>query len=252
LYALAKGVHEVDDFTFLAGGFFFWKRLVLYFGFDEFFKCGFVVVLEFFSGKLRGFTLDELFGESKLVFVDRDFFDVVEVGCRVAKFFRVTHDVSHHARKFVVSWSGDGDEVLAAAEGYLPERYLFCGLESFANDGESFSLSVALWRDEVRFLEERRGDFVFVDELLDCERVTRWDAEVLDLFGLDGDVLAFAILVPFDYVCVFDWAFFGCDLLMLDAFAGFATELMEANFTFCFGGREKFDAERDEGYLNLS
>ena len=64
------------------------------------------------------------------------------------------------------------------------------------------------------------------------------DAEVLDLFGLDGDVLAFAVLEAFDDVSLFYGAFFAGDLLMLDALAGLAAELVEADLGFGLSGGE--------------
>jgi hypothetical protein len=39
---------------------------------------------------------------------------------------------------------------------------------------------------------------------------------------------------------------------MLDAFPGFAAELMKANLAFGFGGRKKFNSKGDERDLNLT
>src|SRR3984885_9156499 len=104
--------------------------------------------------------------------------------------------------------------MLATAEGYLAERYFFCSLESFANDGESFGLGIAFRGDEVGFFEEGRGDLLFVDELSHFQSVAGRNAQMLNLFGLDGDVFAFAIFVAFDDFVLFDGTFFGGDLLM--------------------------------------
>ncbi len=145
-----------------------------------------------------------------------------------------------------------GDEVFAATEGDLAERDLLRGLEGLADDGEGFGLGVALGGDEVGLLEEGGGDVVVVDELGDLEVVAGGDAEVFDLFGLDGDVLAFAVLVAFDDVALFDGAFFAGDLLVLDALAGLAAELVEADLGFGLSGGEEIDAEGDERDLDLT
>ena len=153
------------------------------------------------------FALDELFGERELVVFDGDLLDVVEVFGGLAELFLVAHDVGHHAGELVVVVGHDGDEVFAATEGDLAEGDLLGGLEGFADDGEGFGLGVAFGDDEVGLLEERGGDLVVVDELLDLEGVAGGDAEVVDLFGLDGDVLALAVLVAFDDLALFDGAF---------------------------------------------
>jgi len=250
--ALAESIHEVDDLCALACGFFCWKRFVIYFRLDEFFEGDLVFVFEFVGDELCGFPFNELFGERELVFVDRDFLDVVEVRSRVAEFFGVAHDVGHHAGKLVVRGWRDGDEMFAAAEGDFSKGNFFCCLKGFADYGEGFGLSVAFGGDEVGLFDEGWRDLVFVDELVDSKSVTRWDAKVLDLFGLDGDVLAFAIFVAFDDLAFLDGALVGCEFLMMDALAGSAAELVKTNLTFSFGGGKELDAEGDEGDLNLS
>ena len=170
-YALAEGVHEVDDLAGCGGWFFFGDRDVVDFGFDHGAEGGLVLVFEFFGGELCGFALDEFFGERELVGFDGDFFDFVEVFGWFAELFLVAHDVGHHAGELVVVVGHDGDEVLAATEGDFAERDFFGGLEGFADDGEGFGLGVAFGGDEVGFFEEGGGDVVVVDELGDFEGV---------------------------------------------------------------------------------
>ena len=139
--------------------------------------------------------------------------------------------------------------MLAAAEGDLAQGNFFCGQQGFADDGEGFGLHGVLGGDEVGLFEEGRWDFVDVDELGDHEGVAGGDAEVLDLLGLDGDVLAFTVFVPLDDVILLNRTGVevgGGDFLVLDAFAGLTAELMKVDFTFGFGGGKKLDSERDK------
>ncbi len=69
-YALAEGVHEVDDLAGCGSGFFFGDGRVVDLGFDHGAKGGLVLVVEFFGGELCGFALDEFFGERELVGFD--------------------------------------------------------------------------------------------------------------------------------------------------------------------------------------
>ena len=212
-------------------------------GFDHFAEGGLVLVLELLRCKRCGFALDEFGSEGELVLVDGDLFDFAEKFGWLAQLFVVTHDIGHHAGKVVVGGRGDGDKVLAASEGDLAEGYLLCGLESFAHYGKGLGLHVVFGDDEVWLLEEFGIDLVYVDELGDGDGVAGGDAEIFDLLGLDGDVLALAVLVSLNDVALFDGTFFAGDLLVLDALAGLATELVEADLALGFSCGEELDAE---------
>jgi len=156
---------------------------------------------------------------------------------------------------------GDGDDVLSASEGDAREGN-FVGVDKRLTDGEEgFGLGVVFGEDEVGLLEEGGIDGIDVDELGDVHDALGGDAEVGELVGLDGDVAAVGVLVAFDDVgfvdgvCGFvgialDGA--GGDVLVADAFAGAAIDLMEVDVAGGFGGDEEFYAEGDEGNLDFT
>jgi hypothetical protein len=155
----------------------------------------------------------------------------------------------------------DGDDVFSAGEGDTREGD-FVGVDERLADGEEgFGLGVVFGDDEVGLLEEGGVDGSGVDELGDVHGALGGDAEVGELVGLDGDVAAVGVLVAFDDVGfvnrvggfvggAFDGA--GGDVLMLDALAGAAVDLVEVDVAGGFGGDEKFDAEGDEGNLDFT
>ena len=98
-------------------------------------------------------------------------------------------------------------------------------------------------RDEVGLLEELGVDLFGVDELRDFDGFAGGQAEMLDLFRLDGDVLALGVFVALDDVGVFDRAFVGGDFLMADALAGSAADLMEADVALRVSCGEEADTE---------
>ena len=154
--------------------------------------------------------------------------------------------------------------MLAAGEGDLGEGDLLRLLEGLADYGEGLSLGVVFRRDEVGLLEELGVDVALIDELSDLHGVLGGDAKLLELFGLDGDVLALAVLVAFDDLVLLDdgggrFAFLGGivdrggeHLLVADAFAGLAGDLVEADFALGFGRDVELDAELNERDLDLT
>jgi hypothetical protein len=96
---------------------------------------------------------------------------------------------------------------------------------------------------KIRLLEECWRDLILIDELRHFERVSRWDAQMFNVLGLDGDVFAFAILVAFDDVRVLDGAIVGGDLLVTNALAGLAADLMEVNLALGLSCGKEFDSE---------
>ena len=186
--------------------------------------------------------------------VDRGLLDVGEIAAGLAQLFGIAHGVGDHAGQLVVRRSGDGDEMFAAAERDLAQRDFMRGLQGLAHHREGLGLGVVLGHDEVRLLVVFGIDFARIDELRDFDRVLRRDAQVLDLVGLDHDVLALAILVTLDDVVLLDRALFAFagDLLVADALAGRAAELMEANLALRFGGGKEAHTEGDERNLYLT
>ena len=84
-------------------------------------------------------------------------------------------------------------------------------------------------------------------------------AQVFQFAGLDDDVLALAVFVALDDV-VFDHGRRRLialhralqHLLVADALAGGAADLVEAELAFAFSGRVQTDAELNERNLDLS
>ena len=155
----------------------------------------------------------------------------------------------------------DGDHVLAAAEGDLREGDLFCVDERLADGGEGFGLHIVLGDDEVGLLVELGVEVVFVDELRDFHGVLGGHAEMLEFVGSMVTYSPLRVLVAFDDFVFRDGigGFIGCvldgggkDLLMADALAGLARDLVEANLALGFGRDKELDAEGDERNLNLT
>ena len=156
------------------------------------------------------------------------------------------------------------DDVLAATEGDLGEGDLFGVLQGFADGEEGFGLRVVFGDDEVGLLEVLGVDLVLVDELRDLHGVLGGDAEVRELFGLDGDVVALGVLVAFDDLALADDGFLrrgfvgavldggGEHLLVAHALAGAAIDLMELDVALGLSGDEEFYTERDERDCYLS
>ena len=123
---------------------------------------------------------------------------------------------------------------------------------------------VVLGDDEVGLLEELRVDLVFVDELRDLHGVLGGNAQVRELFGLDGDVLALGVFVAFDDLALADDGFLrssfvgavldggGEHLLVAHALTGAAIDLMEVDVALGFSGDEELYTERDERDCYLS
>ena len=176
---------------------------VLDLGFDELFEGDFVAVDELRGVKFGGATLDELLGEVKGIFVDFDFLDVAEVVLGVAELGGVAHGVAHHA---AIGRGGDGNDVFATAKSDFREGYFLGVFQGLADDREGLGLGFVFGDAEVGFLVELGVDVGFVDELSDLHGVLGRDAEVGKLRGLDGDVLAFLVLVTFyNFVFFYDW-----------------------------------------------
>jgi hypothetical protein len=87
------------------------------------------------------------------------------------------------------------------------------------------------------------------------------DAQVRQFIGFEGDVLPFGVLVAFDDLravyrvsglvrVALDGA--GEDLLVADALAGAAVDLVEADVGLRLGGWKELDAEADQRDLNSS
>ena len=156
---------------------------------------------------------------------------------------------------------GDGDDVLAAGEGDAGEGD-FLGVDKRLTDGEEgFGLGVVFGDDEVGLLEEGGVDGREIDELGDVHSALGGDAEVGELVGLDGDILAVGVLVAFDDVGFFDGlgGFVGValdsgggDVLVADALAGAAVDEVEVDVAGGLGGDEEFYAEGDQGDLDFT
>ena len=133
--------------------------------------------------------------------------------------------------------------------------------ERGADDGEGFGLDVVLGDDEVGLLEVLGRELVERDELRDLDGVLGGDAQVGDLGGLDGDVLALGVFVALDDLVLLDGrgGFVGAcferggeHLLVAHALAGGAGDLVEADLALGLGGDEELDAEGDERDLNVT
>ena len=224
LNALAQGIHQVDDLAALRfDDLVLRDGQVLDLGFDEFLQCGFVAVGELAGVELGGALLDQRLGEFERVLVDGDLLDVAEVLRWLAQFFLVAHGVGHHAA-FVAGRGGDGEDVLAAAEGDLAQAGLLRFGEGGADDGEGLGLDVVFGDDEVGLLEVFGREFVERDELLDFDGVLGGDAQVGDLGGLDDDVLALGVFVTL------------YDLILLDRRGGLVGRLLRARRRAPSGG----------------
>jgi hypothetical protein len=151
--------------------------------------------------------------------------------------------------------------VFAAAEGNFAETGLLRFGERSADHGKGLGLDVVLGDDEVGLLQVLGREFVERDELGDVYGVLGRDAQVGNLGGLNDDVLAFAVLIPFDDLILFD----GCGrfvgrllqrggeyLLVTDALAGRARDLMEANLSLGLGGNVEFDRTSKDVPRNTS
>src|SRR5664279_5124406 len=127
-------------------------------------------------------------------------------------------------------------------------------LQRLAHHCERLRLRVVLRHDEVGLLVIFGIDLARLDKLRDFDGVLRRDAQVLDLVGLDHDVLALAILVALDDVALLDRAFFALagDLLVADPLASRAAELMETNLALRFGGGKETHTKGDERDLYLT
>ncbi len=146
---------------------------VLELGVDEFLERDLVAIDEFGGVERGGALLDERLGEVEGVFVDGDLLDVAEVFGGLAQLFLRSAwcRPSCRARSVFGRRGGDGEDVLAAAEGDLAEAGLFGLGERGADDGEGFGLDVVLGHDEVGLLEVLGREFVERDELLDLDGV---------------------------------------------------------------------------------
>src|ERR1019366_2828106 len=227
---------------------------VLDFGFDHFTQRGFVLVGEFFRGKLRGFALDEFLGQRKLIGLDRGLLNVGEIAAGFTQLFGIAHGVGDHAGQFVIRRGGDRNEMFAAAKGNFSQCYFVGGLQGLADHREGLSLAVVLGNHEVWLLVVFGIDFLGIHKLRDFDRMLRRYAQVLDLVGFDHDVLTLAVLVALDNVVFLHGAFlaFAGDLLVPDALAGRSAELMEANLALRFGGGKEAHTEGDERNLYLT
>src|SRR5580765_4779085 len=137
--------------------------------------------------------------------------------------------------------------MLTSAEGNLAEGDFVCGLQGFSYHGEGLCLRIVLGHYKVWLLVVFGINFAGINELGDLDRALGRDAQVLDLVGLNHDVLTLAILVTLHNVVLLDRALFAFagDLLVADALAGRTAELMEANLAPRFGGGKEIHAERD-------
>jgi hypothetical protein len=133
--------------------------------------------------------------------------------------------------------------------------------EGGAYDGEGLRLHVIFGDNEVGLLQILGRDLVERDELRDLNGVLGGDAQVGDLGGLDHDVLALGVFVALDDLVLLDgrgglvgrlFDGGGEDLLVANALAGGARELVEANLALGFGGDKELDADADERNLDMT
>lgn len=141
--------------------------------------------------------------------------------------------------------------MFAAAEGDFADAERGGLLQSFAHDGEGFGLGVVFGCDEVGAVEERLGQLIGFDELVNLHGGGGGEAEGLELVGIDLDVLVAGVLVALDDVGLVDFAGI-VDVAVVDALVGAAIDEMEFNLAGRIGGGEDADGDGDDGDLNGS
>src|SRR5580658_3458979 len=201
---------------------------MLQLGFDQFAQGGFVIVSEFIRFKLCGLALDQFLGERKLIWIHLARLQALEIFRGASQLSCEAQSISHDAGELFVSGRAHSDQPLSPAERNLSDADLACFLERLSDHSEGLSLRWVFRHHEVRLLKERGIEFVFVNELLNFNRMAGSDPDLFDLGRVQLDELSLAILVALYDVALFDRLLVcGRDVLMAHALAGPAIDLMK-------------------------
>ena len=98
-------------------------------------------------------------------------------------------------------------------------------------DGECLRPGLSIRHEVVGIRKIQLVDFFSRHELVDLDRSLAFDRHGLQLFGLDGNIVALVLLKGFDDVFPVDFAAgVRIDFPVLDAVASFSIDLMKVNF----------------------
>ena len=121
------------------------------------------------------------------------------------------------------------------------------------DDGERAGTGLAFGHEVVRLAAEvERVDLLLGHEGVDVHRLVALGTQLVQLLGLDGDVLALGVLVPRDDLIVRDLAVDRAGLLVVDAGVAVAVELVQMNLAAAVGGGVRLDRDRDETELEIA
>ncbi len=139
----------------------------------------------------------------------------------------------------------------AAAEGNLSQCSFARLLHGLAHHGKCLRGFLGLRNDKIWRLEERGRQFIQCDELLHVNYVLGLDAQLRDLFGIDGEIFSLAVFVSLDDLRVLDRLAVADHVQVADSLAGGAIDLMETYAGLGVGGGKQLNAEGNQRDLEL-
>src|SRR5215469_4267094 len=195
--ALFEGGHQIDNRSEFFGLVDLHYLAAFKLGLNELFQVLLKIVVVLFRVPLAGKSFDELVRDLHLGVLE---FDVgITEAFDFLDFLGVVHGVEHQA----AFGGAQEDGVLAVVHGELGDGDVFAFLEGL---GEQRVRAPArfLGKHVIGGIEVDRVDLGFLDELEDLHGLGGLGLDLLDLFGLDDDVLVLAEFVALDDLTAVD------------------------------------------------
>jgi hypothetical protein len=135
----------------------------------------------------------------------------------------------------------DCNQVLSAAEGNFSDSQGVGLRECLLHDIERLRLYVVLRGDEIRPIENLRGQLTGLHKLFDLHDRGGLQAQCFQLFWIDLNVFVLRVFKTLDDVSLLDFAPF-VYVLVMNSLMGLSIDLMKLDLTSGIGGWETLTA----------